>query len=103
MLQDAGLALDEIVGILDAPTVADWKAIAARRLDLPDEEIHRLQLARTYLAGALLCRSDHPATHCKVMGSEIARPPDGQRSFPTPSLPPPRWAAASAVIPHPYD
>ena len=31
MLQDAGLALDEIAGILDAPTVADWKAIAARR------------------------------------------------------------------------
>src|SRR3546814_3196276 len=61
MLQDAGLALDEIVGVLDAPTVADWKAIAARRLDLLDEEIHRLQLARTYLAGALLCRYDHPA------------------------------------------
>src|SRR3546814_1041182 len=52
MLQDAGLALDEIVGVLDAPTVADWKAIASRRLDLLDEEIHRLQLARTYLAGA---------------------------------------------------
>src|SRR3546814_10881658 len=79
MLQDAGLALDEIVGVLDAPTVADWKAIAARRLDLLDEEIHRLQLARTYLAGALLCRYDHPATDCKVMGSEIDRRLDGQR------------------------
>ena len=53
MLQDAGLALDEIAGILDAPTVADWKAIAARRLDLLDEEIRRLEEARTYLAGAL--------------------------------------------------
>ena len=73
MLQDAGLALDEIAGILDAPTVADWKAIAARRLDLLDEEIRRLEEARNYLAGALLCRYDHPATDCQVMGAEIDR------------------------------
>ena len=73
MLQDAGLALDEIAGILDAPTVADWKAIAARRLDLLDEEIRRLQEARNYLAGALLCRYDHPATDCQVMGAGIDR------------------------------
>ena len=73
MLQDAGLALDEIAGILDAPTVADWKAIAARRLDLLDEEIRRLEEARAYLAGALLCRYDHPATDCQVMGAEIDR------------------------------
>ena len=32
MLQDAGLALDEIHGILDAATVKEWKAIARRRL-----------------------------------------------------------------------
>ena len=73
MLQDAGLALDEIAGILDAPTVADWKAIAARRLDLLDDEIRRLAEARNYLAGALLCRYDHPATDCQVMGAEIDR------------------------------
>jgi DNA-binding transcriptional MerR regulator len=73
MLQDAGLALDEIAGILDAPTVADWKTIAARRLDLLDEEIRRLEEARAYLAGALLCRYDHPATDCQVMGAEIDR------------------------------
>ena len=73
MLQDAGLSLDEIAGILDAPTVADWKAIAARRLDLLDEEIRRLEEARAYLAGALLCRYDHPATDCQVMGAEIDR------------------------------
>jgi DNA-binding transcriptional MerR regulator len=73
MLQDAGLALDEIAGILDAPTVADWKAIAARRLDLLDEEIRRLEEARNYLAGALLCRYDHPATDCQVMSAEIDR------------------------------
>ena len=73
MLQDAGLALDEIAGILDARTVADWKAIASQRLDLLDDEIARLQDARAYLAGALLCRYDHPASDCKIMGAEIDR------------------------------
>lgn len=73
MLQDAGLQLDEIAGVLDAGTVAEWKAIAARRLDELDAEIERLQRARGYLAGALLCRFDHPATDCRVMGAEIDR------------------------------
>jgi len=73
MLQDAGLALDDIAGILGAADAAEWKAIAARRLELLDEELRRLHLAREYLAGALLCRYDHPATDCKVMGIEIDR------------------------------
>ena len=73
MLQDAGLALDDIAGILDAEHVADWKAIARRRLAVLDEEINRLNEAREYLAGALLCRYDHPATDCKIMGIEIDR------------------------------
>jgi DNA-binding transcriptional MerR regulator len=73
MLQDAGLALDEIAGVLDAATVQEWKAIAARRLGALDAEIEQLQRARSYLEGALLCRYDHPATDCKVMGSEIDR------------------------------
>ena len=38
-----------------------------------DEEIRRLTDARTYLAGALLCRYDHPATDCQIMGAEIDR------------------------------
>jgi hypothetical protein len=29
--------------------------------------------ARAYLSGALLCRYDHPATDCKIMGAEIDR------------------------------
>ena len=33
----------------------------------------RLNQARDYLAGALLCRYDHPATDCKIMGTEIDR------------------------------
>ena len=33
----------------------------------------RLQRARTYLDGALLCRYDHPATDCQIMGREIDR------------------------------
>jgi MerR family transcriptional regulator, copper efflux regulator len=73
MLQDAGLALDDIDGILHATDVREWKAIARRRLDVLDEEIRRLQQAREYLAGALLCRYDHPATDCKVMAGEIDR------------------------------
>ena len=73
MLQDAGLALDEIEAILNARTVAEWKAIARARLRLLDEEIAQLQRAREYLGGALLCRYDHPATDCKIMGAEIDR------------------------------
>jgi DNA-binding transcriptional MerR regulator len=73
MLQDAGLSLDDIRGILDATTVAEWKAIASARLELLDEEIERLERARGYLTGALFCRFDHPATECKVMGAEIDR------------------------------
>jgi MerR family redox-sensitive transcriptional activator SoxR len=73
MLQDAGLALDDIEGILDAPNVRAWKEIARRRLDALDAEIAQRQRAREYLAGALLCRYDHPATECKIMGAEIDR------------------------------
>ena len=73
MLQDAGLALDDIAGILDAPNVRAWKAIARARLEVLDEEIAQMQRAREYLAGALLCRYDHPATECKIMGAEIDR------------------------------
>jgi MerR family redox-sensitive transcriptional activator SoxR len=73
MLQDAGLSLDEIEGILAAPDVASWKAIARTRLELLDDEIERLQQARAYLNGALLCRYDHPATDCQIMGAEIER------------------------------
>jgi MerR family redox-sensitive transcriptional activator SoxR len=73
MLQDAGLALDEISGVLNAKTVTEWKGIARTRLTALDEEIERLQLARDYLAGALLCRFDHPATDCRIMGAEIDR------------------------------
>ena len=73
MLQDAGLSLDDIAGVLGAETVDEWKAIAARRLEALDEEIRELERARTYLSGALLCRFDHPATDCRVMGAEIDR------------------------------
>ena len=73
MLQDAGLALDDIHGILNAQNVGEWKPIAARRLEVLDEQITRLQQARAYLAGALFCRYDHPATECKIMGFEIDR------------------------------
>ena len=35
--------------------------------------IATLLQARAYLSGALLCRYDHPATDCKIMGAEIDR------------------------------
>ncbi len=73
MLQDAGLSLVDIAGVLDAADVTEWKAIAGRRLTNLDAEIVRLQEARAYLAGALLCRYDHPATDCRIMGVEIDR------------------------------
>jgi MerR family redox-sensitive transcriptional activator SoxR len=73
MMQDAGLALGEIAAVLDVGDVAEWKAIASARLEVLEEEIERLQRARDYLRGALLCRFDHPATDCKVMGAEIDR------------------------------
>ncbi len=73
MLQDAGLSLDDITGVLDATSVTVWKAIARQRLASLDAEIARLQRARDYLEGALLCRYDHPATDCRIMGEEIDR------------------------------
>jgi MerR family redox-sensitive transcriptional activator SoxR len=73
MLQDAGLSLDDIEGVLGAANATEWKAIAGRRLDALDAEIERLERARNYLAGALFCRYDHPATDCHIMGAEIDR------------------------------
>ena len=73
MLQDAGLSLDDIAGVLGAASASEWKAIARQRLAALDATIEELQLARDYLAGALLCRYDHPATDCKIMGAEIDR------------------------------
>jgi hypothetical protein len=65
--------LVDIAGILDAADVGEWRAIATRRLQALDEQIATLLQARSYLAGALLCRYDHPATDCKIMGAEIDR------------------------------
>ena len=73
MLQDAGLTLDDIDGILSAENVDEWKDIAQRRLGALDEELARLESARSYLQGALLCRYDHPLSDCAVMGTEIDR------------------------------
>lgn len=73
MLQDTGLSLDDIEAILHADSVEEWKAIASERLTALDTEIRALQHARTYLEATLLCRFDHPATDCRIMGAEIDR------------------------------
>jgi MerR family redox-sensitive transcriptional activator SoxR len=73
MMQDIGLTLDEVHGVLHAATMAEWKSIAGQRLAALDEQIAKLQHARELLAGALWCRFDHPATDCQVMGAEIDR------------------------------
>ena len=73
LLKDAGLSLDDIAGVLHAETVGEWKEIGQRRLAVLDEEIARLEHARDYLRGALLCRYDHPVSECAIMGAEIDR------------------------------
>jgi DNA-binding transcriptional MerR regulator len=73
MLQDAGLTLDEIEGLLDADDNASWKEIAEQRLARLDEDIARLRHSRELLAGALLCRYDHPLDECLIMNGEIDR------------------------------
>lgn len=73
MLQDAGLSLDEIEGVLNASDNAAWKEIARQRLGQLDEELARLRHSRELLAGALLCRFDHPLDECRIMNSEIDR------------------------------
>lgn len=73
MLQDAGLSLDEIRGMLDAPDNAAWRSIATERLERLDEEIARLSHARELLSAALLCRYDHPLEQCRHMNAEIDR------------------------------
>jgi MerR family transcriptional regulator, copper efflux regulator len=73
MLQDAGLSLDDIQGVLDADDNGVWKDIARQRLVLLDDEIVRLDHSRQLLAAALLCRFDHPLDECHIMNSEIDR------------------------------
>lgn len=73
MLQDAGLSLDDIQGVLEAEANAAWKVIARQRLELLDAEIATLQHSRELLAGALLCRFDHPLDECRIMNGEIDR------------------------------
>jgi DNA-binding transcriptional MerR regulator len=73
MLQDAGLTLDDIDGILRARGVAEWKVIARERRRALRADIERLEEMEALLDGALLCRYDHPLNECKVMGHEIDR------------------------------
>ena len=73
MLQDAGLSLDDIQGVLEADDNASWKGIACQRLVQLDDEIAKLQHSRELLAAALLCRFDHPLDECKVINAEIDR------------------------------
>lgn len=73
MMKDAGLSLDDIEGILGAETVGEWKEIGRARLAALEAEIERLSRARDVLAASLLCRFDHPATDCRIMGAEIDR------------------------------
>jgi hypothetical protein len=65
----------EGLGLLVGPAVArePTRSGLGVVLDGDEEQLEVLQRAREYLAGALLCRYDHPATECKVMGYEIDR------------------------------
>lgn len=77
MLADAGLSLDDVQGVLDADDNAGWKEIARERLARLDDELSRLHRSRELLAGALLCRFDHPLDECRVMNLEIDRRLEG--------------------------
>jgi DNA-binding transcriptional MerR regulator len=78
MLQDAGLSLDDIQGIVEARDNASWKQIASERLDQLDDALARLARSRELLAAALLCRFDHPLDECRIMNAEIDRRLDGR-------------------------
>src|SRR5829696_5181858 len=65
MLQDAGLSLDEVQGVLDADDNEVWKEIARQRLAQLDNELSRLAHSRELLAAALMCRFDHPLDECR--------------------------------------
>ena len=73
MLQDAGLSLDDIQGLLDAEDNAAWKKIARERLAQLDDELAQLHHSRELLASVLLCRFDHPLNECRIMNGEIDR------------------------------
>ena len=67
-----GLALDEIDGVLNAATSRSGRRspqCASTRSTNRSNACTR----REVLAGALLCRYDHPATDCRIMGAEIDR------------------------------
>ncbi len=74
MLQDAGLSLDDIAGVLGADHVREWKEIAAARLVVLEQEIEqararpRLPPGRAHVPVRPPC-----ATDCRVMGTEIDR------------------------------
>jgi len=95
MLQEAGLSLDDISGVINAATIDEWKAIGRRRLEALDEQIARLQHARSYLQGALLCRFDHPLTECATMGAEVDRRLQETAILPTSAAPATTHTAAS--------
>ena len=73
MLQDAGLSLDDIEGLLTADDNASWKVIARQRLARLNDEIAQLTHSRDLLDSALLCRYDHPLDECRIMNAEIDR------------------------------
>lgn len=79
MLQDAGLSLDDIQGIIDAADKESWQDIARQRLDELDAEIAGLHHSRDLLAASMLCRFDHPLDECLIMNDEIDRRLDSAR------------------------
>jgi DNA-binding transcriptional MerR regulator len=79
MLQDAGLALDDIGSILHAFTVTEWKGIAARALPSSTRRSPNSKTPERCSRRPCSDPFDHPATDCRIMGAEIDRRLD-QRS-----------------------
>jgi len=73
MMQDTGLGLDEVHGVLHAATAAEWKAIAGQRLAALDEQIAQLQHARELLTTPWLVSGIPIQVPCRsLIGSETS-------------------------------
>ena len=74
MLQDAGLPLDDIAGVLSAETKAEWKAIATERLGLRGGLIGLGLAIATLLLSSLMWNSRDAPVGAQYLPQLISAP-----------------------------